>query len=419
MIHICLALYDKNGRHSKFVGTTILSIFKNTHEKITVHLIHDSTLTQGNREKFLQLVKQYKQKINFYDVEKSAADQIEKFRAFLSDYIRNRFAIAAYYRVFIPDALPKNISKVIYLDYDVIVNLDINELWKIELNTNILAAVPVESMNHANMLSTFAPVRHGFVKPDEYFNNGVMIIALDKLRTMIDVDKDIFLKTAKTIAEKNEPHFTDQDVFGILFAKKYLKLSNRFNFDALRWRKKIDQLQPVIYHFTEHGLGLNLNDVANRLWFETFLKTPWFSIDSFGNLFDACKKNFEEDHQNLIRFTQIFQNRRRAFFIEQSQRNRIEKLFSITQADVEIIYTGNAGNPATIVSMMQQIKAQSEKLGKCIFLLMYPSHFYSSFYRDFFTRAGFIEFEDFVNVYEYIPESDGIPIDAMKFLADM
>ncbi len=187
----------------------------------------------------------------------------------------------------------------------------------------------------------------------------------------------------------------------------------------LRWRKKIEQLEPVIYHFTEHGLGLNLNDVANRLWFETFLKTPWFSIDSFGNLFDACKKNFEEDHRNLIRFTQIFRNKKRAFFIEQSQRERMEKIFSITQADIEIIFTGNAGNPATIANMMQQIKAQEEKFGKCIFLLMYPSHFYESFYRDFFTRAGFIEFEDFVNVYEYIPESDGVPVDSMKFLGEM
>ena len=42
-----------------------------------------------------------------------------------------------------------------------------------------------------------------------------------------------------------------------------------------------------------------------------------------------------------------------------------------------------------------------------------------SFYRDFFTRAGFVEYEDFVNVYEYIPESDGVPIDSMKFLGEM
>ena len=419
MIHVCMALYDRNGHYSKFAGTTILSIFQHTKEKITIHILHDSTLTQGNREKFQRLVKKYKQKISFYDVEKLAADQIEKFRTFLSDYILDRFSMATFYRIFIMDSLPKDISKVIYLDYDIIVNLDINELWKVDLGKNVIAAVPVVTMNHANLVGTFAPVRHGFIKADESFNNGVLVIALDKMRALLDADKDLFVNGAKLLAEKGEMHFADQDIFGILFAKKCLHLPNRFNYDALKWRKKIDQLQPVIYHFTEHGLSLNLNDVANRLWFETFLKTPWFSIDSFGNLYDAFKKNFEEDHRNLIRFTKIFQNRKRVFFIHESQRQQMEKIFSITESDIELIYKGNAGHPNNLVNVMRQLKSQEDKIGKCIFLLMYQPLFYENFFRDFFTRQGFTEYEDFINMYDYISEADGYPIDAMKFLGEM
>ena len=29
MIHICFSLYDKSGSYSKFIGTTMLSIFEN------------------------------------------------------------------------------------------------------------------------------------------------------------------------------------------------------------------------------------------------------------------------------------------------------------------------------------------------------------------------------------------------------
>ncbi len=29
MIHVCLALYDKTGHYSKFLGTTMLSLFEN------------------------------------------------------------------------------------------------------------------------------------------------------------------------------------------------------------------------------------------------------------------------------------------------------------------------------------------------------------------------------------------------------
>ena len=63
MIHVCYAMRDESGKYSKFVGTSMLSMFENTREKITVHLIHDSTLSCENRKKFLQIVYKYDQEI--------------------------------------------------------------------------------------------------------------------------------------------------------------------------------------------------------------------------------------------------------------------------------------------------------------------------------------------------------------------
>ncbi len=51
MIHVCYAMRDESGKYSKFVGTSMLSMFENTREKITVHLIHDSTLSHESRKK--------------------------------------------------------------------------------------------------------------------------------------------------------------------------------------------------------------------------------------------------------------------------------------------------------------------------------------------------------------------------------
>ena len=55
MIHVCYGLYDKNGHYSKFTGTSILSMFENTNEDVTVHILHDNTLTQENRDKFIYI----------------------------------------------------------------------------------------------------------------------------------------------------------------------------------------------------------------------------------------------------------------------------------------------------------------------------------------------------------------------------
>ena len=63
MIHVCYAMRDESGKYSKFVGTSMLSMFENTREKITVHLIHDSTLNHENRKKLVQIVYKYDQEI--------------------------------------------------------------------------------------------------------------------------------------------------------------------------------------------------------------------------------------------------------------------------------------------------------------------------------------------------------------------
>lgn len=53
MIHVCYAVYDRDGRFSKNIGTSMVSIFENTSEWITVHLLHDNTLNEANRTKFI------------------------------------------------------------------------------------------------------------------------------------------------------------------------------------------------------------------------------------------------------------------------------------------------------------------------------------------------------------------------------
>ena len=84
MIHICFGLYDKTGRYSKFTGTTMLSIFDNTNSEVTVHILHDNTLTQDNRDKFIYLAGRYNQHVKFYNAEELCADKINFIKSNLS-----------------------------------------------------------------------------------------------------------------------------------------------------------------------------------------------------------------------------------------------------------------------------------------------------------------------------------------------
>ena len=42
--HILLSINDKTGEYTKFAGTTLVSIFENTRNKIHVHIFHDESL---------------------------------------------------------------------------------------------------------------------------------------------------------------------------------------------------------------------------------------------------------------------------------------------------------------------------------------------------------------------------------------
>ena len=151
MIHVCFALHDEIGRYSKFTGTAMLSLFENTNSQVTVHLLHDNTLTRDNREKFIYLAGRYEQAVKFYNVEELCADKISEMTALIPSLKNSRLSNAAIYRLIIPQLLSVCIDKCIYLDSDIIVNSDIKELWQVELaDKQPLVAVP-ETFNNGEV----------------------------------------------------------------------------------------------------------------------------------------------------------------------------------------------------------------------------------------------------------------------------
>ena len=77
-VHVSYAMYDKTGAFAKIAGTAMLSMLHNTKSKVCVHLLHDDTLTQENRNKFIKLIRSYGQEICFYNVEKLLPEAFAK-----------------------------------------------------------------------------------------------------------------------------------------------------------------------------------------------------------------------------------------------------------------------------------------------------------------------------------------------------
>lgn len=89
-----------------------------------------------------------------------------------------------YARIYLADILPADVSRVIYLDSDVIVVDDISKLWKVEMEGEVVAA---PEYCHANLTNYFT---EAFWSDPEltktfqgrkpcYFNTGVMVLDVD------------------------------------------------------------------------------------------------------------------------------------------------------------------------------------------------------------------------------------------------
>jgi lipopolysaccharide biosynthesis glycosyltransferase len=78
---------------------------------------------------------------------------------------------SAYYRLFMGSMLPASLTRVIYLDVDVMVRGDVYDLWRREMNGNIVLAVQ-DSCIQTNRVSS------AIEEPKPYFNSGLMVIDL-------------------------------------------------------------------------------------------------------------------------------------------------------------------------------------------------------------------------------------------------
>ena len=136
-----------------------------------------------------------------------------------------------------------NSDKLIYLDCDIVVTMNIAELWRISVDECAVAAVRDTASINYN--------RGGFVGwrtrqvwsllgivPGEYFNAGVLVLNLKKLRNnynFLEAVTKFYVKYKKCIT------FADQDCLNHIFADDKILIDERFN--------RID-----VSHVDEHSL---------------------------------------------------------------------------------------------------------------------------------------------------------------------
>ena len=197
-------------------------------------------------------------------------------RAVDTDY----YTPAALYRLLAPILLPKDVKRLIYLDADTIVNMDIKKFWEIFMDGHPLAAVTERSlMNHyqkqidKSIDEKLYLFQNSWTDSDTCFNSGVLLMDLEKVRNM----GEILLPGLRFIVQhEKECRFFDQDILNYFFARDFLHLP--WNYNILQhwdrqWGKQ--ELVAGIYHYMGRTLRLDYTEPRDKIFYEAFVKTPW------------------------------------------------------------------------------------------------------------------------------------------------
>ena len=362
LIHVCYGLRDESGKYSKFVGTSIQSLFENTKSEITIHLLHDSTLTQENQVRLIYTANQYNQKIKFHNMESQAEKICNLFPQLRSYYT----SVAGFYRLLIPEIL--NESRAIYLDADIIVNLDISELWSIDLGNFPIAAtpqifsVPNEMLNEIKIGNDIR-IDSDQIDPNDYFNSGVLLFDLDKLRKNFGGGWQLLKQCLKILSQNPRSISFDQDALNILFKDNFFKLPVKFNHIATWICGDTNfKIANEIYHYCGGSLGIDMKVSINRLWFSYFIKTPFCNPNAFENIaarYDEILEQFrqlDDNRRNLFqKILKASLNRRRIFFVCPNDETTIFGAFGRRDDDI-IIDATRENAPAFMFQIAEKFR---------------------------------------------------------------
>ena len=180
------------------LATTLRSIVdaNTSGQPIEFHLLVDG-ISEGTRSKIFDSLPKGSASIRWVDVD------LEEFHGFSTlSYISK----VTYARLLIPDIFPETVSRILYLDCDILVLNDLQELCEADLEGNVVGAV-VDGLD-TNLKNNTVPTAVPRVR--DYFNCGVLLIDLDKWRA-----NHISSRALEYLNLNPESPFSDQDALNV------------------------------------------------------------------------------------------------------------------------------------------------------------------------------------------------------------
>jgi len=191
--------------------------------------------------------------------------------------------VATYFRFFLDKVIPATVSRVLYFDSDVLINWPLDELWAVDLQGHVIAAVS-DSLANNQPLREEIGKRIGLAPTSTYFNAGVLVIDLYRWRNARVGDRalDFVLDHPDLLT------FWDQCALNHIVSGQFRELTSEWNFQTCHLRRLVtrkctlDSLREVgvakIIHFTGSAKPwlYRTNHPMKWLYWEYLRETEWY-----------------------------------------------------------------------------------------------------------------------------------------------
>ena len=226
-----LYCFDKNYNLQAF--TSIISLLDHSDGIIDLHIVHKEEMTIDDFPKIIINHKNLnKITINTFDLKHKEFPNIEN----------SHVSEATYYRIYLNEFLPSDISSILYVDADIIFLNDITSIYRELtdnlLETNYIVAATTEYSRNDLTNKRFTNLE---MKSNKYLNAGVMFIDLAKWR-----NQKVFESLIETQNKMGSRLiYWDQDVFNSFLDGEYMEVPKKLNFNPSNVEYSIKKLNEI------------------------------------------------------------------------------------------------------------------------------------------------------------------------------
>ena len=195
-----------------------------------------------------------------------------------------------YARFLIQRVFPETVSRVLYLDADLLVLDDLSPLWQTDLQGAVIGAV-TDGLDA--LIKTGWPGLEAVPRVTEYFNAGILLINLDRWRS-----ERIAEKALAYLVQHPDSPFSDQDALNVACDGRWHCLDPRWNFQEHLHHKIAEMTaaeRPRIVHFVTTAKPWNPTSLSsNAAFYDAFRRRTRFARSAGDIAWDMARRAWSQ-----------------------------------------------------------------------------------------------------------------------------